>query len=196
MARRVLVDFLVRLLPRALRADLLHERAREEVVERGRVGVRVLREDVVDVVVARERGEDVVVAVVLRVRADRVRAACVALRNLRLAAVARRPGAVRGGDRRRRHERVVRVRLCVHGVLPVLVDRVRQAVADPERGELDWGVLRRPVRDRLVLVEDVRGERRSVVATVRLGPDREVVGGVLAEARVGEEDLQEAAQVP
>ena len=80
--REVLIYIIVCLLPGGLRPDRPRQRAAPEVARQaGRVRVRVLREDVVDVVVAREGGEDVVVAGALRARADAVGARLVALRD-------------------------------------------------------------------------------------------------------------------
>jgi hypothetical protein len=67
----------------------------------------------------------------------------------------------------------------------------RQTVSHTEVFQIDRRAGDGVVRDRLVLVEEVGGESRTVVPAIGLGPDRELVLGVLGEARVGEKDLQE-----
>lgn len=80
---KVIVHIVIGLLPVRLGADLrLQRRVGQVGREVRRVRIRVLREDVVDVVVACECIEHIVVAVVLGVRAGVVRAAVIARGDL------------------------------------------------------------------------------------------------------------------
>ena len=86
---------------------------------------------------------------------------------------------------------MVRVRPGVLDVAWVLRERVGQTVTDAEVLEIDGDAGDGAVRDRIVLLQEVRSECRAIVAAIRFGPDGELVILVLAETSVVEEDLKE-----
>ena len=108
---KVVINRVARFLPGAVRANDRHERRVRE--ERGQVRwvrIRVLRQDVVHVVVACERAQDLVVAERLRLGARRRRARLVARLDLVLTAAGAEERAVRGAQGLRGHQRVVPAR--------------------------------------------------------------------------------------
>lgn len=86
---------------------------------------------------------------------------------------------------------MVRVRSGVLDVSWVLREWVGQPITDAEVLQVDGGAGDGAVRDRIVLLEDVRSECGAVMSTVGLRPDGEFILLVFAETSVVEEGLKE-----